>query len=396
MKIFEQSHIGNLRLRNRLIRSATYEGMCDKNGFPLDSYYSYYTQLSSNGIGAIITGFAYISLEGRSMQPGQAGIDDDRKIPYYRKLTDSMHKNNAVVFMQIAHTGRQSMKKYTKNVLVAPSAVRSYYYLDKPYRMSVKKIHEVADQFGQASYRAKLSGFDGIQLHAGHGYLVHQFLLPSVNKRKDEFGIHNKGGSKFFELIIDKVREYCGKDFPLIVKISGSDDHKNNFSLDQLHELAKMLEVKKVDAIEVSYGTMDLHALNIFRGDIPKKLILQHNPLFKTKANLLKKLFKNVVFSMVEKKHKAFSPMYNLTYAQNIKNNYDIPVILVGGIKSRKEIDYLLEDEQLDFVSMCRPFIAEPDLVSKLSDKNYTSICCSCNYCAVMCDSDFNTKCYKN
>ncbi|MFC2100724.1 NADH:flavin oxidoreductase [Bacteroidota bacterium] len=398
MEIFEKANIGTCVLKNRLIRSATYEGMCDEKGFPQNDYYTLYENLAKNGVGAIITGFAYVSINGKAIQTGQAGIDSDEKIGYYKKLSSIVHQYDCKIFMQIAHAGRQTMQNATRKPVVGASAKRSRYYQDKPVKLTISEINSLIEQFGEAALRAKKAGFDGIQLHAAHGYLIHQFLLPSINNRNDEFGIdpHTKIGSRFLELIIEKTKLLCEEDFPVLVKISGSDDYKKSFSKNQLINLIKILDNKQVNGIEISFGTMDFYALNIFRGDFPENLILGHNPLFKSRNNLQKHISKLFIFPLVKSKLKSFTPMYNIEYAKIAKKFTNIPIILVGGFRSQKEIDLAITNLNIDFVSMCRPFIAEPDLVLKLKEEDFISKCCNCNYCAVMCDSKNKTKCYKN
>jgi len=397
MEIFEKANIGNCVLNNRIIRSATYEGMCDVNGFPTDEYYTFYETLAQNSVGGIITGFSFISGNGKAIQAGQAGIDSTDKIPFYKKLTSVVHQYDCKIFMQLAHTGRQTMQHVLKGPVVGASAKRSLYYHSKPKKLSLTDIDQLINQFGESALFAKKAGFDGIQLHAAHGYLIHQFLLPSINNRKDEFGIDPSTsiGSLFLIKIIEKVKQLCGNSYPVLVKISGSDDYKNSFSKYQFINLIKILDKIQINCIEISYGTMDFYALNIFRGDFPENRILKYNPLFKSKSNLHKRLYKHIVFPFVKRNLIAFQPMYNLEYAKLAKEITKIPIMVVGGFRSRKEIAYAIQTLNIDFISLCRPFIAEPDLVKKLIEGDHISKCCNCNCCAVMSDSNKSTKCYK-
>jgi 2,4-dienoyl-CoA reductase-like NADH-dependent reductase (Old Yellow Enzyme family) len=215
---------------------------------------------------------------------------------------------------------------------------------------------------------------------------------------KDLFGIDPKKelGLKFLDLIIDNVREKCSNEFPILIKISGSDDYKKKFSKKQFSNLIDFLDLKKVDGIEISYGTMD-HALNIFRGDIPVDLVLKHNKIYKVESRFAKKILKTFIFPFAAKKLKPFSPMYNLEYAEIAKEITKIPIISVGGYREKKEIEYAIKNKNIDFISLSRPFICEPDLMIKIEENdNYKSMCVNCNYCAIMCDSKNITKCYKN
>ncbi|HWQ40676.1 MAG TPA: NADH:flavin oxidoreductase [Desulfosporosinus sp.] len=397
MKLFEPATLGPCQLKNRLIRSATFEGMADSQGRPLAEYRHLYQELASGGVGGIITGFAYVSPEGKAMQPGQVGIDRTEMIEYLLPVTDEVHQYDCKIFMQLAHTGRQTRKKETGQDVWGASDKKSLYFGGAPRELSTEQVYSLGKRFAEAASYAKKAGFDGVQLHAAHGYLIHQFLLPSVNNRTDEFGIDDQNGigTNFLGLVIEEIRKTCGPDFALLVKVSGSDDYFTRFSSEQFASLIRFLEAQKVDGLEISYGTMD-NALNIFRGDIPLKVVLKHNPVFKTNNGMMGLLHKSLIYCLMKARLKPFTPTYNLEYAKLAKVLTDIPVISVGGFRKGTEMRVCLENDFVDFISLCRPFICEPDLVEKLEqDENYSAKCVNCNICAIMCDSDQPTRCYK-
>lgn len=400
MKLFEPARIGPCSLKNRIIRSATFEGMCDSQGYPSHEYHHLYKQLALGGVGGIITGFAYISTEGRAMQPGQAGMHCEEMIKHFLPVTEGVHRYDCKVFMQLAHTGRQTRKKETRQDVWGVSNKRSMYFGGSPRKLTTEQVYSLVEQFGKAAMYAKAAGFDGVQVHAAHGYLIHQFLLPSINNRNDEFGISDKSkiGTKFFELVLQEIRKECGRDFAVLVKVSGSDDHFTRFTNEQFSNLIRFLDDQKVDGIEVSYGTMD-NALNIFRGDIPLTVILKHNPIFKSSKDIdsiPRSLYNAFLYCKMRAKLKPFKPAYNLAYAKIAKTLTDIPIISVGGFRMGAEMRHCLENGFADFLSLSRPLICEPDFVHKLrQDENYISKCINCNICAVMCDSNQSIRCYR-
>ena len=395
--VFETYQRNNLHLKNRILKSGIYEGRGDHEGFPEQSYIDFYEELARNGTGGLITGFAYVSREGRAMQPRQAGIDSPDKIPYFRMMTDAVHVHDCPVFMQLSHAGRQTLPEATGMKVRGVSGKKSVYFRSSPVPLNTAEVYERIEQYALAAYYAKIAGFDGVQLHAAHGYLIHQFILPAVNNRADEFGIDVETGigTRFLEKIIRSVREKCGEDFPVLVKISGATDLRPVFSADHFIRLVQFLDRMKVSAIEISYGTMD-HALNIFRGDFPEKLILSYNPIMKSRNPALKLINRAWMMQYFKPKLMPFQAMYNLGYARIAKQLTQIPVISVGGFRLAEEIRDSIDNGSADLVGLARPFICEPDLVTKFkSNGSYASKCVNCNYCSVMCDSQHETRCYK-
>ncbi|MCD4827834.1 MAG: NADH:flavin oxidoreductase [Candidatus Cloacimonetes bacterium] len=395
MKAFRKFDHDACRVEDHTIRSATFEGMCDDAGRPTDEYRRHYEALARGGVAKIITGFAYISVQGRAIHPGQAGIDSDEKIPFFKAVTDAVHRHGAEIYLQIAHAGRQTSKSVTNTDIVAPTPQKSRYFGGKPQALTLSQIKAVVADFAQAALRAKSAGFDGVQLHAAHGYLIHEFINPVVNKRTDEYGTGepHRPGIRFLTEIVARTRELCGADFPILVKISagdGKEDAANHF----LH-LIQALDKLQLAAIEVSYGTME-NAFNIFRGEsIPYETILRYNFRYGTDSAVRKFLWRVFAAPILQHRVIKFSPNYNLKYARLAKHGTDTPIVCVGGFRTKSSIHEALRQGSVDYVSMCRPFICEPDLMKKFArHDDYTSLCRNCNICAVMCDSTKSTRCY--
>jgi 2,4-dienoyl-CoA reductase-like NADH-dependent reductase (Old Yellow Enzyme family) len=397
MRVFEQAMIGRVKLPNRLIRSATFEGLCDPEGAPGVDYERLYAGLAGQQLGALITGFAFVSQNGRAMQPGQAGLECDRKLPLFRRVTRAVHERGCPIFLQLAHAGRQTSATAAGGQVYAPSPIKSRYFGVQPRALTGPQVQDLISAFSEAAGRAKEAGFDGVQLHAAHGYLIHQFLHPAMNRRKDDYGIDATTalGTAFLGAVIDRVRDQCGPDFPVLVKVSSGDNYRRRLSREQFVRLIEFLDVKGVDAIEVSFGTMD-HGFNIFRAEsIPLKTVLDFNPRYRTRNPARRWLWRVFVLPALRRQFQPFQPMYNLPAALLAKEHTRIPIITVGGLRSGSDIRHAIEEVGIDFVSLCRALLCEPDFVVKLKqDPDYQSRCTHCNRCAVMCDSGFSTRCY--
>ncbi len=397
MRVFEPAAIGPAVLNNRLLRSATFEGLCEPAGNPTPDYEALYAMLSAQGLGALITGFAFVSRDGRAMQPGQAGIESDDRIPAFNRVARAVHANGCRIFLQLAHAGRQTVPAATGGRIYAPTARKSPYFNHRPCRLEETHIERIIEDFAQGARRAREAGFDGVQLHAAHGYLIHQFLHPAINDRTDAYGLDRQRGigTAFLDRIIARTRSVCGPDFPLLVKVSAGDNYRRPMKEREFVELIRFLDSRQVDAIEVSYGTMD-HALNIFRGEtIPLQAVLDYNPRHRTRNRFKRFLWKKLVLPLLRRQFIPFAPMYNLGAARLARQHTTRPVISVGGFRTGAHIRTAIEEQGIDFVSLCRPILCEPDFALKLrQNENYESHCRNCNRCAVMCDSGLPTRCY--
>jgi len=371
--------------------------MAEEDGRPSEALGTLYGRLARAGVGTIITGFSYVSPEGRAMQPRQCGIDTDDKTQAWARVVRAVHSNGKteaerpLLIMQIAHAGRQTLPEVTGRPALAPTAKRSPYFRVRPRVMDDTQIKNAATAFGRAARRAQTAGFDGVQLHAAHGYLIHQFLSPYLNDRTDTWG---QDRFAFFRSIVTEVRAECGPNFPLFVKVSGGDGHPGGLTPALTAEYAREMERIGIAAIEVSYGTMD-EALNIFRGGVPTERVLRHNPFIVKRPGWMKALWKRFSLPRLKKHLFAFSENYNLEAARSIRQLTSIPLLLVGGIRSREGIEHILESGDADAVSLCRPLICEPDLAERFrSGAAQRSRCTACNACAVMCDSHKPLRCY--
>lgn len=210
--LFSGIRVGSLALRNRIVRSATYEGAADAEGFPGPSYQRLYARLGTAHIGLIITGFMYVSKEGRAMQPRQAGMDSHEKVSAYRRVTDAVHRGGTPIVAQLAHSGRQTRASVTGCRPLAPTHRRSWYFREAPRLIDRNDARIIIRQFVQSAMHAREAGFDGVQLHAAHGYLLHQMLLPGCNHLDSEFGIDRARGlgTAMADRILEGIRRSRG------------------------------------------------------------------------------------------------------------------------------------------------------------------------------------------
>jgi 2,4-dienoyl-CoA reductase-like NADH-dependent reductase (Old Yellow Enzyme family) len=363
--IFDPITICNMELQNRFVRSATHEFVAEKDGKPTSRLGDLYEELAKNEVGLIITGYSYILPEGRS-DIYQQGIYDDRFVEPYLKITERVHKYKSKIVLQIVHGGRQATTSEECPVPIAPSEIKDGHKGIIPREMTEQEIMEVIDAFSKAAVRAKKAGFDGVQLHCAHGFLLSNFISPYTNIRTDRWGGSVENRARIVMEIVRRIREKTGASFPILVKMNATDGFRPGsqkaelgITLSQAIETAKLLEKVGVCAIEVSGGISEAGAVTI-----------------RTSINSPAK------------------EAYFKEYSKAIKNAVNIPVILVGGIRSLSVMEYLLEEGFSDLVSMSRTFICEPDLVLKLkSGEAKKARCVSCNLCfdleGIRCNFEF-------
>ncbi|MFH1078721.1 MAG: NADH:flavin oxidoreductase [Pseudomonadota bacterium] len=378
MQVFETSSLASIRMKNRILRSATYEGMCDALGHPQPSYYKLYEKVSGGGTGAMITGYVAVNRTGR-MPRFMGIIDDDAYIDEFGKLSTIVHANDTPIIMQIAHCGGLSTKAVTNTEPVAPSPFVNKLSRQKARKLSHPEIEEIISDFVKAIIRVRQAGFDGVQLHAAHGYLLSEFLSPHVNKRTDQWGGTTENRCRIIIEILERARKQVG-DYPILIKISAYDFDKGGMRIDESIKIARMLESAGCSAIEVSCGGINDSFPSIRSNGFPVKAVLAFVSPFKKIPAPVKFLASTIMrFTM-----KSYVPLfnYNVDAAVQIKKNVSIPVIVVGGIHKLTDIQDIICNKGIDYISMCRPFIIEPTIVKKFQeDKQSESRCINCSYC---------------
>jgi len=388
-KVFERSVIGSIELKNRILRSATHEGMGDQYGKPLKELYDLYEKLAKGGAGAIITGYVGIKQNGKTVF-NMRMFDKDEYVADYKPFNLKLKNYNTPVILQLVHGGSQTSSKITGGVLLSASPTKNYFG-ERSKEASESEIEDFIDCFVKSIERAKEAEFTGVQLHAAHGYLLSEFLSPFLNKRKDKWGGSVENRFRILREILQRSKEKVGH-FPIWVKISAFDENRNRRELEEMIEGCQMLQESGCDAIEVScgYGFKGFDTIRVPK--IPVDAMLALLPNFKNYSSFKKSVFK-IVVPLLIKKYKPIHN-YNVKSAERIKKNINIPVIVVGGIRKLEDIKNIIENTEIDFVSMCRPFIIEPNIVNKFQEhQSVESKCIDCGYCLLGVASK-KLKCY--
>lgn len=378
-----------------MIRTASHEGLADEKGRPSDEQFEFYRGFIEGGIGLIITGYAGIMQSGKSALYHMTMIDSDELIPSHQKLVDRVHRVGGKIVLQIAHCGRQTWSRETKHPLMAPSPIQCGFYREKPVEMTEEDIYSVIDGFARAAKRVKEAGYDGVQIHGAHGYLLFSFLSRHSNRRKDKWGGSIKNRFRIVGDTLNAVRKRVGKDYPVLIKLNTFERAGRGIKPEECLEFAKMVEETGCcDAIEFSCGTNE-GGFIMARGEFPTNAILDYMRPYCNYHPIIKFLMKRLYIPFAKMRQPPFVEGYNLETAAKAKQVLSIPVITVGGMRSKSFMESAIESGKTDFVSMARPLILEPDLPNKFKDGiSDTALCDNCNDCVVACDTR-TIQCYK-
>lgn len=391
--IFENTVVSGIPVKNRIFRSATHDGLADDNGAPTQKLINKYAYMAKNNVGCIITGYAGVSENGMSPYPAMLKLHKDELIDSYKELTAAVHSYDTPIIAQLAHCGRQTSSKAIGVQKAAPTAMRHLFYWDKAKALDEAEIYQIVDDFVSAAVRAKKAGFDGVQLHGGHGYLLHDFLSSYGNRRNDCWGASLENRCRIVELIIKGIKENTD-NMPVWIKLSAADNRKNGMNIDDSVEIAKRLEKAGLDCIEVSCGSVEDGMSTMRSRVMPMDAVFRYKEPCASFPKGLKE-FSRKAANLINPMMKQPIPLenFNVGYAESIKKNVSIPVIAVGGIHRLDDMEYIVSNGMADFVSMCRPFICEPNLVTKLMNGTQKQAkCIMCNYCGLVIEKE-NTKC---
>lgn len=327
--LFEKTTLKNIQLRNRFVRSATWEGMADEQGAPTDELIRLMEDLAKGEIGLIITGHAYVSPEGQA-SARQMGVHDKELLPKLARMAEAVHAAEGSIAIQLAHAGAYGI---TQEGRIGPSVIKGLDGKDCQ-AMSRDDIRRVVTSFAEGALLAKRAGFDAVQIHAAHGYLLSQFLSPYYNRREDEYGGSLENRVRIVLEVLTQIRQAVGEDFAVLIKLNSDDFIEGGLTVADFLEVAELLEKAGIDAIEISGGTIwgpsRYHAVR--SGSEAR----ERETYYRAAARLCKALVQ-------------------------------VPVMLVGGIRSLDVAEKLLAEGAADYLALCRPLIREPDLIKRWS-----------------------------
>ncbi|MBN2217476.1 MAG: NADH:flavin oxidoreductase [Pirellulales bacterium] len=346
--LFTPISLGPMKLANRFVRSATWEALAGDDGAMTPHLAGLIATLGNGRLGAIISGHAYVGREGQA-GPWQLGIYDDRLVPGLAEMVENMRRHGSRAVAQLAHAGGQAVEPLSGMTPIGPSAMAGRCG-SRVREMNEADIARVTRAFADAASRARQAGFDAVQIHAAHGFLLSQFLSPYFNHRVDRYGGSLENRARFLLETVEATRSAVGDDRAVLVKINAEDFIDGGFSVDDMVGACLLLERAGVDAVEMSGGTVaEASRFSACRNE------LAQDP--------------------------AEEPYYREA-ARRYKDAVGLPLILVGGIRSFEAAEQIIDQGLADCVALCRPLIAEPGLIARWeSGDRAPARCISCNQC---------------
>ncbi len=336
--------VGTLTLRHRLIMAAMGTGFPTPEGAVTDRLTRFLARRARGGIALVTTEATAVDASGAPF-PAALRADDDARIPGLRRLADAVHGHGAPVSLQIYHAGRQMSRRLSGRQPVAPSVIPCPLVREIPRALEGDEIPPLIERYAAAAERARAAGFDALELHGAHGYLLHQFLTPLANQRTDDYGGDLRGRARFTLEVVRRVRERAGRDFPVLFKLSAEDHLPGGLTLDDTLTVARWLEEAGVDALIVSAGTYGSFEWVVQPITLPQGCLS--------------------------------------AYAARFRHTVRIPVVAVGRINDAALADQIIRSGEADLVAMGRALLADPDLPRKAQAGRREEIrpCITCNEC---------------
>ena len=372
--VFTPVTIGPVTLRNRVIRSAAFENMAYGNS-PSQDLYDYHTAVSRGGVGMTTLSYASVSRSGLSFD-GQLWMREEI-VPGLKRITDAVHAEGAKCSIQLGHCGNMTHRSTCGCKPVGASGGFNLYSPTFVRKLTVKDIDQLVEDFGNAVNLARKAGFDCVEIHAGHGYLISQFLSPFTNHRHDEYGGSLQNRMRFMQRVIRRVMEAAGDDIGVIVKMNMHDGFRGGMQEDECIQVAQELERLGVHALVLSAGFVSKAPMEVMRGAMPLRTMAYYTSWRKMwwlKALLF--FAGRIVIPTV-----PYKEAYFLEYAKRFRAAVKMPLIYVGGMVSLRKMEEVIADG-FDALQVGRALIRDTDFVNKLrSGEMSCSACGHSNYC---------------
>jgi len=373
---FSPVKLRDLELKNRFIKTATYEGMI-KDGVPDDRLFEFHGAMAANEVALTTVAYGAVNEDGLTHEDQM--VIDETAIPHLTRLADTIHDNGGKISLQLTHCGYFTRStRYKSRKPLGPSRTLNKYGIMKgrPHSRAMTRadIEQTVSDFARAAVISRNAGFDAVELHMGHGYLLSQFLSPAINKRGDEYGGSLENRIRLSVDIIRAIRDEVGGGFPILVKINLADDFSNGFTLSDCIEAVQILNKEGVDAVILSGGFTSITPFYLMRGKIPLKEMVESEP------NYLQKFALRFFGRSIIKEYK-FEENFFLKQAMEVRKSTEMTLVYVGGIISAAGIEKVME-AGFDMIAIGRALIAEPDFIKKIkSTPDHRSPCDQCNVC---------------
>lgn len=370
--LFTPGKIGPLTLRNRTIRSAAFESMCPGNK-PSKELLDYHHSVAAGGIGMTTVAYAAVT---------RSGLSFDRQlwmrpeiVPGLRELTDAVHREGAAVSIQLGHCGNMSHKAICGETPVGASTGFNLYSPTFVRGLRKDELAPMARAYGDSVRLAREAGFDAVEIHAGHGYLISQFLSPYTNHRKDEFGGSLENRMRFMDMVMDEVMKAAGNETAVLVKMNMRDGFRGGMDIDESLQVAKRLVDDGAQALVLSGGFVSKAPMYVMRGTMPIKTMTHYMTCWWLKWGV--RMAGRMMIPTI-----PFKEAYFLEDALRFRKEItQIPLVYVGGLVAREKIDEVLNDG-FEFVQMGRALLNEPGFVNRMKAEGMAR--CNCkhsNYC---------------
>jgi 2,4-dienoyl-CoA reductase-like NADH-dependent reductase (Old Yellow Enzyme family) len=373
MNIFTSCRIGPIELRNRTIRSAAFENMCYKNK-PSQELFDYHTSVAKGGIGMTTIAYAAVNRSGVSFN-GQLWMREEI-IPDLKKLTDTIHAEGAKAAIQLGHCGNMTHRATCGQKPIGASGGFNLYSPTFYRKLKINEIQNLVKDFGKAVNLARQAGFDCVEIHAGHGYLISQFLSPYTNRRKDEYGGSLENRMRFMREVMTEVMQAAAQDMAVIVKVNMFDGFKAGMQQDECLLVAKELEKLGVHALVLTAGFVSKAPMHVMRGSMPYKTLAHYMNC--AKFWWLKIGIRIGGWAIIPSV--PYKDLYFLEDAKRFRQTLSLPLIYVGGVNSKNNMETILNEGFIAF-QMARSLVHDPAFVNHIREGQEHSGCQHSNYC---------------